>query len=66
MYELPGTGKLLICSSDLEERLKSRPVAGQLRYSLINYMQSEQFSQKEQIEFEQLEKYLYNKEKIEE
>lgn len=38
-----GKGKLLICSIDLNSDLENRPVARQLRYSLLNYMQSDAF-----------------------
>ena len=38
-----GPGKLLICGVDLKKDLPSRPVARQLRHSLISYMQSDDF-----------------------
>ena len=49
-----GDGKLLVCSSDLANNLYSRPVARQLYYSLVAYMQSEQFVPTEEIPFERI------------
>ena len=39
-----GKGKLLVTSIDLESRLSDRPVAKQLRTSLLHYMASENFN----------------------
>ncbi len=39
-----GSGKLMICAPGLEKDLSKRPVARQLRNSLLTYMQSEQFN----------------------
>jgi hypothetical protein len=38
-----GSGKLLVCSIDLESNLEANPVARQMRASLLRYMASEQF-----------------------
>ena len=38
-----GTGRLMVCSMDLERDLDKRPVARQLYLSLMNYMQSDAF-----------------------
>jgi hypothetical protein len=38
-----GTGRLMVCSMDLERNLDSRPVARQLYLSLMNYLQSNRF-----------------------
>jgi len=38
-----GQGKLLVCSADLEENIRTRPAARQLRYSLLDYMTSDAF-----------------------
>jgi hypothetical protein len=51
-----GSGKLLFCSPDLNDNLTERPVARQMLYSLLNYMQSEQFQPASEITFEQIEK----------
>lgn len=58
-------GKLLICSSDLEKDLTSRPVAKQLRYSLLKYMASDKFDPKETLSFDKIKYTLYNEKKIE-
>ncbi len=42
-----GRGKLLVCSIDLKSNLESRPVARQMLYSLLRYMESEDFNPKE-------------------
>jgi len=39
-----GTGKLLICSADLNTSDYNRPKAQQLKNSLLNYMESEAFN----------------------
>jgi hypothetical protein len=38
-----GEGKLMVCSIDLESDLSKRPVANQLRYSILKYMNSGSF-----------------------
>ncbi len=38
-----GTGKLMVCSIDLETDLAERPAARQMRHSLLRYMSSEAF-----------------------
>lgn len=42
-----GNGKLMIVTTDLSSKLEQRPVAKQLLYSLLNYMNSELFNPKE-------------------
>ncbi len=49
-----GKGKLLICSIDIKNDLKNRPVAKQFRQSLINYMASKTFNPDTQIEVSQI------------
>ncbi len=39
-----GGGKLLACSIDLQHDLSGRPVARQLRYSLLRYIESDAFA----------------------
>ncbi|MGQ1948518.1 sugar-binding domain-containing protein [Geofilum sp. OHC36d9] len=46
-----GNGKLMVCSSDIENHLQDRPAARQMRYSLLRYMQSEQFEPALEIGF---------------
>ncbi|HET9571524.1 MAG TPA: beta-glucuronidase [Bacteroidales bacterium] len=38
-----GQGRLIVCSADLQDNLKTRPVARQLLISIINYMNSNKF-----------------------
>lgn len=61
-----GNGKLLVCSSDLMKDLSARPVARQLRYSLIKYMETGQFSPKEDVSFGQIEKAIHNTKRVKE
>ena len=42
-----GQGKLLVCSIDLRSNLNTRPVARQMLYSLLRYMESENFNPKD-------------------
>lgn len=58
-------GKLLISSADLGNNLDIRPVARQLRYSLIKYMESNDFNPKKTISFQHIKETLYNAKKIE-
>jgi hypothetical protein len=37
-------GKIVVCSMDLDSDLTNRPVARQLRYSILKYMQSNEFN----------------------
>ncbi len=57
-------GKLLISSADLGSNLDARPVARQLRYSLIKYMESGKFNPKETISFQHIKEALQNVNKI--
>ncbi|MDU1905908.1 MAG: glycoside hydrolase family 2 TIM barrel-domain containing protein [Dysgonomonas sp.] len=38
-----GKGKIMVCSADLKSSLENRPVARQLYYSIVNYMNSHLF-----------------------
>ncbi|HQG49158.1 MAG TPA: discoidin domain-containing protein, partial [Sedimentisphaerales bacterium] len=49
-----GHGKLLACSSDLTNDLDKRPVARQMRRSLLAYMDTDQFSPRFNMTVEQL------------
>lgn len=55
-----GKGKLLLCSSDLAKNLNSRPVACQLRYSLLKYMESDEFNPKEEVSFIRIKQAFHN------
>jgi len=50
-----GRGKLLVCSIDLQNDLADRPVARQLRHSLLAYVSSPQFSPKVALDRNQWE-----------
>ena len=39
-----GKGKLLLCTMDLQHDLEKRPVASQLKYSLLQYMDGNKFN----------------------
>jgi hypothetical protein len=39
-----GTGKLLVCSIDIQNNLDKRITARQLRYSLLTYMEGDEFN----------------------
>jgi len=39
-----GLGRLMVCSADISSALDRRIVARQMRYSLLNYMNSDQFA----------------------
>jgi hypothetical protein len=50
-----GKGKLIFSSIDLSTKLQERPVARQLRHSLLNYMESEKFNPLKTIKMKELE-----------
>ncbi|PQJ79611.1 sugar-binding domain-containing protein [Polaribacter porphyrae] len=58
-----GTGKLVFSSIDLISDLDKRPVAKQLRYSLLEYMSSDEFAPKKSIDNKDLENIKMNKKK---
>ncbi|WP_431294394.1 hypothetical protein [Pedobacter sp. P26] len=39
-----GNGKLLLCTMDIDNNIGDRPVARQIKYSLLKYMQSNKFN----------------------
>jgi len=45
-----GKGKLLLCSVDLKNNLSNRPAAGQLLFSLLNYVHSKSFNPASAVE----------------
>jgi beta-galactosidase len=49
-----GDGKLLVCSADLQRDLDKRPVARQLRHSLLAYMASDAFDPMKKVSLETL------------
>ena len=50
-----GKGKLVFSAIDITSNLKGRPVARQLRNSLLNYMESENFNPTKKLEMKDLE-----------
>lgn len=58
-----GKGKLIFTSIDLQNDLENRPVARQLRASLLQYMESNAFSPTKTIEFEKLNFFEPKKDK---
>ncbi|WP_145407485.1 sugar-binding domain-containing protein [Paenibacillus xylanexedens] len=53
-----GQGKVLICGINIEADLQHRPVADQLRTSLIDYVSSDSFEPTVEIELDQLRQLL--------
>ncbi|MEJ7830851.1 MAG: glycoside hydrolase family 2, partial [Segetibacter sp.] len=53
-----GQGKLLFCTMDIHSDLKNRPVAQQLRFSLLNYMNSKNFNPGVDIDKEALKQLI--------
>ncbi|MDC6405023.1 MULTISPECIES: sugar-binding domain-containing protein [Maribacter] len=51
-----GAGTLVFTSIDLSSNLKNRPVARQLRKSLLNYMESDSFNPSKTMELSDLDK----------
>jgi len=55
-----GKGKLLLCSMDVNNKLTDRLAAKQLRYSLVQYMKSNEFnpiSKLEEVDIKKLINY---------
>ena len=55
-----GSGRLMICSIDLNRDLTDRPVARQLRRSMLDYMTSDHFQPKVSLTTEQLERLWFD------
>jgi len=53
-----GKGKLMVCSIDLESDLANRPVANQLKYSILKYMNSGEFDPEVEVNFEEIQTLL--------
>jgi hypothetical protein len=53
-----GNGKLLVCSINMKDSLDHRPVTKQLLSSMLNYMNSDSFSPKTEIELQQINNIL--------
>ncbi len=50
-----GKGKLMVCSVDLDTDMAKRPVARQLKNSLLTYMNSTQFNPVEAVGIDKIE-----------
>ncbi|VGO14179.1 Beta-galactosidase [Pontiella desulfatans] len=55
-----GEGKLLICGMDLQSDLEKRPVARQMRISLLEYMSGSDFSPEKELTVSQLQSLFKN------
>ncbi len=49
-----GGGKVLVCSMDLRSDLSGRPVASQMRHSLLEYMRSDAFAPQVELRAEEV------------
>lgn len=50
-----GGGKIMVCSADIQNNLEKRVVARQLRYSILNYMNSNLFFPENDVTLETIE-----------
>ena len=55
-----GKGKLIVSSIDLASSLEQRPEARQLRYSILQYMESDAFNPANKIELEKITRLFPN------
>ena len=55
-----GNGKIVVCSADIQNNPEERPVARQLRYSILKYMNSHLFHPENEIDLSLIEN-LYSK-----
>jgi beta-galactosidase len=55
-----GSGRLMVCAVDIDRSLDSRPVARQLRRSLLDYMQSESFQPRVSVTADELRGLLFD------
>ncbi len=53
-----GSGKLMVCSIDLERDLETNAVARQLRSSLLHYMAGERFKPTVELSVKQVQSLL--------
>ena len=53
-----GGGKLMVCSIDLETDLANRPVANQLKYSILKYMNSGEFDPEVEVDISKIKELL--------
>jgi hypothetical protein len=55
-----GSGRIVVCSADLVTDLDARPVARQLRHSLLQYMASDRFVPKSNLTPDQLDGLFFD------
>ncbi len=55
-----GSGRLMVCSADIESELDQRPVARQLRHSLLAYLSSERFDPTVAVTPAQIRSFLFD------
>jgi hypothetical protein len=53
-----GMGRLLFCTMDIHSDMENRPVARQLKFSLLNYMRSKSFSPATELATKQLKQLI--------
>ena len=58
-----GKGKIMVCSSDLQNNLDERPAARQLLFSLTKYMSSDQFKPKYKVDYATIAELFEKKER---
>lgn len=60
-----GKGKLIICSMDIESELQTRNEARQLRYSILSYMCSQEFTPAQSLSMDNIKSIFIGNEKLE-
>jgi hypothetical protein len=53
-----GIGKLMVCSIDMESDLSKRPVAKQLKHSILSYMNSGEFDPEVEVDISEIKELL--------
>lgn len=53
-----GNGRLIVCSADLQHDLENRPVASQLRYAILTYMNSNLFHPEQEVALSMIEEIV--------
>jgi len=58
-----GKGKLMVCSMDLTSNLNNRPVAKQLKQSILEYINSEKFNPESTVDWSVIQELFEKKER---
>lgn len=53
-----GRGRLLFCTMDIHSNMENRPVARQLKFSLLNYMKGKNFNPVTELEQEEIKQLM--------